>query len=760
MGRLVRFQRRLSRFVTHPPVRFALFSLLALIAAQPYLSTAGQLNEFRDAHVLWMYEDTARRTVLDFGQVPLWNPWFCGGLPALGSPQARFAAPPFLFTLLFGTNRAESITLFTLLLLALEGTYRYLRARAASHLGAVLAAPVFGLVGLFANAPFLGWHNFNGFALLPWALLGVRRAASGSLRGAVLIAAAFAFITGFGGTYVAPITAVACLVELVLVLGERSAAKRERRVAPKVSWATLSAAGLLAVALCAARLWPIFEELQRAPRVIAGITGNTPLMLLGSLFGYWPPFVNSAWFLVGVPAGIVALLGLFRARAASALAAATVWMWLAMGYWAKPSLFGALRQFPLFSMLRYPERFLLPATLLVALGAAWAITDLSARARRKKTRWPRLVAATWVVGVAGLLLNVPVLVNNFRVAANARTLGAIPEEVRRPFHQARGNRWSAAVFPPMSRGSISCWEAYPVPQSPLLRGDLEHETYLLDASAGTVDEREWTPNRLASHVSLTKPTRVVINQNYHRGWKSSAGTVVSERGLLAVELPAGEHDVVLQFLPRSAVGGLTMTAVASLGALGLLVMRRRRWGVVAALVLAPFVVAGGVLLVMSAEPPIVREQRGPEGEELIAVAPPPGAERFDVRFEGGVWLRAVKIDDKSDDHRVRIELDWETTPTLEPGLGFFVHIEPEKEKRIPADHPQVSGQFLLEDAPKGKILRDILLVDAPVSKRGQWWNIWVGLWSLRGDGARKRVLDANGHKVDAERVHIGAAFAK
>lgn len=749
MARLLHVQRRLSWLAARPAARFAWFAALALVATWPYLRTAGVLNEFRDAQVLWSYEDAARRTVVDYGQLPLWNPWYCGGLYGLGSPQARFGAPTFLLTLLFGTSGGEALLCFLAVLLALEGAYRYLRSRAVGALGGFLAAPAFGLGGMFAMAPTLGWHNFLGFALLPWALWGTRRAARGQVRGAVVAAAALASMVGLGGTYVAPISALACVVE-ALIVGLR----RPRRTA----WTVLAAGALLALGLSLGRLWPIFEELQRAPRVVAGTSGNDPGSLVGALFGYLPVFSLASWYLVGLFAGCVAVLGLWRRRVVLALGAAGVWAWLALGYWAKPSLYGALRVSRFFSMLRAPERFLVPLMLLVALGAGWAVTHWAARARARRFRWPRLAAAALVIAVLGLFANVPVLVQNFRLGAATRQLGYAPAAIDRPFHQARGNRWAAAVFGPMNRGSLSCWEAYAVPQSPLLRGDLEREAYLRDTSAGAVEERGWSPNRLDFRVALERPTRLLVNQNHHRGWRSDVGQVVNERGLLAVELPAGAHEVTLRFVPSSAVGGLS----ASLAALVVawILWRRKRPALdgdrafAVALSFFPCLLAAA-FAVTSPEPPLSRELLTPEAEPVIADAPPPAATRFDVRFGGGVLLEAVSLEER-EDHTVRLELDWQTDATLEPGLGFFVHFEPERSKRIPGDHAMVSGVLLLEDAPAGKTLRDVLIVDAPPSRRGEWWNVWVGVWALRGDGERRPVLERNGHQVESARLHVGA----
>src|SRR5260221_4409035 len=118
----------------------------------------------------------------------------------------------------------------------------------------------------------------------------------------------------------------------------------------------------------------------------------------------------------------------------------------------------------------------------------------------------------------------------------------------------------------MNRGSLSCFDDYQVPQSKRLRGDLAQEEYLLDTTAGHVERRAWSPDRIDLHVTLDRPTRLYVNQNWHPGWRASAGDVQQEDGLLVVDLPAGERDVTLRFLPRSALGGIAVSIAALVGA--------------------------------------------------------------------------------------------------------------------------------------------------------------------------------------------------
>ena len=141
LTRLAPVYRGLRWFCAHRAARLSFFLTIALIARWPLLSTAGALTDFRDAEYLTLFEESARITVVKFHQIPLWDPYYCGGIPALSTPSAHFASPTFLLTLLFGTLRAESLIAFAMTVVGLEGAFAYARARGATSLGATFAAP-------------------------------------------------------------------------------------------------------------------------------------------------------------------------------------------------------------------------------------------------------------------------------------------------------------------------------------------------------------------------------------------------------------------------------------------------------------------------------------------------------------------------------------------------------------------------------------------------------------------------------------------
>ncbi|WP_394825942.1 hypothetical protein [Pendulispora albinea] len=762
----------LGRKAARTPFRLFFFALVALACTWPLLRLAGSLNAYRDSHPLVQYEESARKAVLQFGQVPLWDPYYCGGMDLLGTPQSRHLSPTFLLSLIFGTLRAESLIAFAMILIGLEGTYRYVRARGASHLGATLSAPIFATSGLFAFLPALGWYNFFGFELLPWAAFGLRRAMAGGRggrAGVVITAAAFAWMIGFGGTYTAPLSALFCAYEIVDGLVSRPSVRGRRLAAMKM----VALAFVLALGLSAARLWPVLQTLQMAPRIVGGAPGIHPKNIFPALLGQIRPDENGDFpiagnYLVGGFCVVAVAAGLARKKMWSYVLAGAAVIWLAQGYGIKVSLFAALRQLPIYSALRYPERFLVLLALLVSVVAALGITRLQVLLRAHGAYAPTLQVVVFAA-LAPLLLavNLQPLIANHHAAANGRPMVAPPVAVDQPFRQARGTRWALAYYGPMERGCLSCYDAYPVPQSRLLRGDLPAEEYLEDPSGGTVSRTRWTPNAITLHAELTKPGRVFINQNWHPGWRTSEGTVENVKGLLAVALPAGAHDVVVRFLPRAATGGaaISLTTLIVLIALlrrraGVRALDGREYALAVALPLAPLALT--LALVHEPSPPSV-DWKTPTGEDIVADAPPADATRIDAQFAEGVTLEAFKVTPSSvaPESVVTLELDWRVSPDVGSKMGVFVHVLPASgggsgsNEELRADHVMISDVLAFEKAPPGKTLRDVVQMTIPYDAARRTWTVHVGLWRVRGNGKRIFVVDPGKSKVDDHRLELG-----
>jgi hypothetical protein len=719
--------------------RLGLFSVLALVALWPVSGRAGSFNEFRDAQFLYAYEDAAVQTVREFGQLPLWNPYYCGGMYALGAPQARFASPAFLVSLLLGAGRAQVVIAFIMLVLGMEGCFRYLRERTASALGAALAAPVLGLNGFYATAYFNGWILIYGFALLPWILFGVLRTLRRDPWGLVLVSVGSAWMIGFGLHYAPLFALLYGFFEVLWAVGARLG--KSQRLAERLGW--LGVAGLFALGLSAFRLWPVAETMIHMPRIMAGAPGNSWTALGHALFARANPrFGNLALpgeFFFGLWPLPLVLLGLGRRRLWPAAVLAGVSVWSATGYAYSAGPYAWIRELPGFAFTRYPERFLWLACFYASLLVAGGIHGLVLVSRGRA--WARPLVALAAIALA---LGYRDAVRNQHAALRGMQFSAPPPFHAQPFAQARGNRWLAGYYPPLARGSLSCLEGYAVAQSERLRGDLPQEEYLEDPSAGELRRTFWSPNRIELEAELVRGARVLVNQNWHAGWRASVGTVQAEEGLLAVDLPAGNHRLTLRFLPRSALGGVAVALTALVG-LGLLVRRRKSrsrlfaqselWWTLAG-ALGPL--ALGVLLRLaipeaSTPKPLLRNANG---KPLLVDALPAQVNPLAVEFELPVRLEGVSFPQQLGAWGIGdFELYWRVTGSVPRAVGVFVHLEGPGGARLPADHEVIGASVFFQNAPRERRLRDAFSVDLSRAPRGKW-SVYVGLWYASGDGGR------------------------
>jgi hypothetical protein len=141
-----------------------------------------------------------------------------------------------------------------------------------------------------------------------------------------------------------------------------------------------------------------------------------------------------------------------------------------------------------------------------------------------------------------------------------------PRELDQPFRQARGNRRDAHIFPPIGLGSLYCVEGIPVPESARLRGDLAQEEYPADPAVATVKRVMWSPNAIDLDVDAKAATTVFVNQNWSRGWRSNIGTVRSEQGMLAIDVPAGQSRLEIRYRDYKVYFAL-LVSLATLGAI-------------------------------------------------------------------------------------------------------------------------------------------------------------------------------------------------
>lgn len=540
--------------------RSLLFLLIAVALVAPIFAQPSAFVDTYDARYFQAWLEAGRRSLLWFSELPLWNPWTCGGQVYLANPQSTIASPTFVWVLLFGAALGSKLIVVTYLWLALDGMYRLARAYGLFDDAALLAAILFAGSGWFALHLSVGHLNFAGAALLPYMLLYQRRAQD-QIEWSIPLGALMAWTIGLGGTT----TPAIATVFLGLMTGVELFQRRSAR-----PLCVLLAALVATVLIGAVRLLPALEFAKDHPRSILQTDFNILPFLFKSaviwqgaspVFGKPYAFHEYGWKL---PILIWPLLvcALRRPRARWDLWLLFVFgLTIAAGSALPFGPWVLLKKLPLFRDLRVPSRYIVLTAFAASLLAASSAGRLLAnRPYRRTAMWllfaifagESIAYSVWLYGKTPL--------RAFAIATQDS-----------PFFQVQSH-WSR-MLPDLlqNRGVIGCDEEAPLQRAKELDlGDVP-QARLLDPQAGRVNLTQFAPSRLRLQVELSVETLVLLNTNWNEHWRTNIGRIEKfgekhprdrDGGRLAVRLPAGTHDLVVRYRPASFVVGLWTSLLA------------------------------------------------------------------------------------------------------------------------------------------------------------------------------------------------------
>lgn len=116
------------------------------------------------------YFEAPRRTLLEFGQFPWWNPWYCGGIPLFGNPQCPFLSLTFVLTLPFGVPFGIKVSAVLHAFIGMAGGYALARLNGIDRTSAMLGGLVLMGSSVYTLHVAVGHTNWLAIAYLPWTL--------------------------------------------------------------------------------------------------------------------------------------------------------------------------------------------------------------------------------------------------------------------------------------------------------------------------------------------------------------------------------------------------------------------------------------------------------------------------------------------------------------------------------------------------------------------------------------------------------------
>jgi multisubunit Na+/H+ antiporter MnhC subunit len=572
----------LPRHRTRRVALLALYGALSVAFCWPLFDDPQALgaNDW-DQHLF--YYAAVLKNVVEYGQMPFWNPWYCGGNVMWQNPQIAILSPVYPLTAVMSLQLAMKVNIVLHYWLGFVGMHLLL----TRVLGITFLPTVIYLATLVtaSGAPAIhlrvGHSVFLPGFYLPFQLYFFFRAfKTGEWKYVFLSAATLALMILNGGTHILPmsIAALGCF-SLVAAIARRDWRPIALAIAFGVAGLAYSAPKLLPVVqyVTGPQFWDTRNPTEHPDRVTVDMLAQTYLVPTQKVEARLP-MQRHGWHeygnYIGPVSAILIDLGilfvLLRRTPAHhwfgvSLAVTSLFLFLlSLGEFSQVAPASLAHYVPLFSSFRIPSRYTIPLLQFAALTLGWAFQSIVVR-----HGFPS--AARIAVSVVALAASAHLIVTNQWNLKNV----FIEPPFDTAFHWNSGPRQitTDTESSPYTKGSpmlsalmqdrsfYNCYESLQVPRG------AGPGSPVLDANpSARVSDVDFTPNRLTFTVKDgAEPARVVLNQNWADGWTTDAGVIAVGKPteLSTVTIPPGTTGrFTFTFVPPGFYAGVVILIIA------------------------------------------------------------------------------------------------------------------------------------------------------------------------------------------------------
>jgi hypothetical protein len=535
-----------------------------------------------DQHLF--YYGSVLKNVIEYGQMPYWNPWYCGGNVMWQNPQIALLSPVYPLAMVMPLQLAMKLNIVLHYWIGFIGMH----VLVTRIVGLTYAPAVIYLATLVtaSGAPAIhlrvGHSVFLPGFYLPLQLYFFFQAfKTGSWKYIFLSAATLALMVFNGGTHILPMSIASLgMFSLCAAIGRRDWRPLAFAVAFGFAGLAYSAPKLLPVVqyVNGEYFWDTRNPTERPDLVTLDVLKQTYLVPTQDVRGRLP-MQRHGWHeygnYIGLGSAIAIVCGFVwvlvgRSRAnhwfGVSLAITTAFLFvLSLGEFAAYAPANLAHHVPLFSSFRIPSRYTIPFLQFAALTLAWAFQ--SAVSRYGLSQTARVAVAVAALGASAHLIYVNQW--NLRKVFTEPPFDTSFHLMRRP--DRISTLADASPYTPGSpmlralmedRSFYTCYESLQ-----LARGSAPDRPPVFDASpGGRVGDLDFSPNELTFSIKdAPDQARVILNQNWAPGWTSTAGTIAIPRQteLGSVTVPPGKSGrYTFTFRPPLLVTGLVIFDLA------------------------------------------------------------------------------------------------------------------------------------------------------------------------------------------------------
>ncbi len=586
-----------------------IFPLILIVAALAFISPV--LSRIHNVGVSdwdshFFFYAVPVRTILEFGQFPLWNPYYCGGNAMLASPESSFLAPPFVFALLFGEVVGVKLIIAFYAVMGFLGMYLLSRVLGMMRLASLVPAIIFMTSSWFSLRISEGHSSFLPFALMPFvAAMYIKSFGERNWwRWAAIASFFYAWMILGGGVYPFTITSVFlaffCALSVI----------RTRSIKPV--W-TLAAIVAMTFCLSAVKSIPQYEFMSTFPRKTEVVEFHSTEILGKALFSrnqrvttqdpefylkagetrseqakaFWSGATPWGWHEYGAfigAASLILFIGSFAVIRKS-------WPWLlisfgallmSLGEFSPVNIWSVLHRLPVISSLHGSSRVmpLFVFSFAVAAGFALSRAEEALEGRWKKAGAVFAALAAVVVMAEMSTVSRPILEDAFNESP--------PKAVKNgPFRQlvvAEPTKVNYQSFL-SNTGVLNCYDTMRPPIKAVPYGNDEgrkNPGYMGEAFFGSGKGRAavayFSPNKVVVDASPVAKDTLVLNQNYFKGWKANGADAVDHWGLVGAPIgQPGKKQITFSYSPKSFKVGLVISIISAIAILWLAIRPCRRY---------------------------------------------------------------------------------------------------------------------------------------------------------------------------------------
>lgn len=516
------------------------------------------------------YQEASRKIILEYKQLPLWNPYIAGGMPWLAHPESNFISPFFIPVLLLGSIKGTVSIYFLQAMAACFGVWAVSRqlglSRALSLANSVFALHAVNMI------TYVGSLTFLNISHLPWAFYFFNKAGDGKkyLFASSLVIAHCLYA---GSVYAFIIILMAMFLFAVFV----GLAKREAITLRNFVFTSISA-----VCFASPKLFPMIElllryfrstELPPMPAFLDYNAVSAGLSQLRHIFWTNKPLYSSVSFLnetsiVGYRIPLPVLAIAFAAQFAIwrkykfLVILNIIFIFLALGDNSPVNLWRILHF--LLPSYKNPKMFIAPLILSVSFSFGLALRQVQQKLALKQAVIDLIGIALWGV----FIFNVFQAAGSIFTKENTQILSYdFNKGDQSGFFQVRGKSYRMFDTVYNNHGIINGYDSI---GSMFKTGVLavsdpgyKGEFFLFDGerSLGFVHQTLFSPNKMSFCLNLDRDSRLAINQNYFKGWHISTGEKVFDyNGLIAAKVSKDEKSATFYYLPVQFILGVAVVS--------------------------------------------------------------------------------------------------------------------------------------------------------------------------------------------------------